>query len=281
MHPQDESTVTSTSTIASEACVDDGSTGIASSTHLVLIPSYNAGDRLLSTVLEARAHWAPVWVVIDGSTDGSAAAVLARARSDEGIRVLALPTNQGKGAAVLHGLKAARDAGFTHALTMDSDGQHPARRVADFMQASINAPDAMILGKPVFDADAPALRVKGRRVSNWWAQLETMRFDDRRGIGDSLFGFRVYPIAPLIAIMERTRWMRRFDFDPEAVVRLAWRGVKPINVDAEVRYLASSEGGVSHFRYGRDNLLLSGMHLRLMAGFLVRLPLLLARRAKR
>ncbi len=249
-----------------------------STSHLVLIPSYNAGRVLAATVSAARARWSPVWVVIDGSTDDSAATMAAMARDDDGIRVLVLPRNCGKGAAVLRGLLAARDAGFTHALTMDSDGQHPAGRIADFMRASQSAPDAMILGKPVFAADAPALRVKGRRVSNWWAQLETLRFDDRQGIGDSLFGFRVYPIAPLIAIMQRTRWMRRFDFDPEAVVRLAWRGVPPVNVDAEVRYLAADEGGVSHFRYGRDNCLLSWMHLRLMTGFIVRLPLLIARR---
>jgi glycosyltransferase involved in cell wall biosynthesis len=258
-----------------------GSDGTAASgrsnTHVVLIPSYNAGAGLLTTVRDARAFWNPVWVVIDGSTDGSERALIELARIDDGIRVLVLPTNRGKGAAVLHGIRAARGAGFTHALTMDSDGQHPAPRIADFMRASQAEPDAMVLGKPVFDAGAPALRVKGRRISNWWAQLETLDFDDRRGIGDSLFGFRVYPIAPLIAIMERTHWMRRFDFDPEAVVRLAWKGVKPVNVDAEVRYLGADEGGVSHFRYGRDNALLTWMHTRLMIGFILRLPMLIAR----
>ena len=253
----------------------------ASRTHLVLIPSFNAGDRLASTVIDARAHWSPVWVVIDGSSDGSETAIVELARHDDAIRVLALPVNSGKGAAVLLGLEAALAAGFTHALTMDSDGQHPAARIPDFMRASAGAPDRMILGKPVFDAAAPALRVKGRRVSNWWAQLETLCFDERRGIGDSLFGFRVYPIAPLVGIMRRTRWMRRFDFDPEAVVRLSWRGVPPENVAAEVRYLAAAEGGVSHFRYGRDNALLTWMHTRLMIGFMVRLPGLALRRLRR
>ncbi len=251
-----------------------------SDTHLVLIPSYNAGPRLAATVQAARQHWSPVWVVIDGSTDDSDRAVSALAQGDPGIRVLVLSVNAGKGAAVLHGLVAARDAGFTHALTMDSDGQHPARRIDDFMRASLADPAALILGKPVFDAAAPALRVKGRRVSNWWAQLETLCFDDSRGIGDSLFGFRVYPIAPLIDVMQRTRWMRRFDFDPEAAVRLVWRGVRPLNVSAEVRYLAATEGGVSHFRYGRDNVLLSWMHLRLMAGFILRLPMLVVRKMR-
>jgi hypothetical protein len=98
------------------------------------------------------------------------------------------------------------------------------------------------------------------------------------GIGDSLYGFRVYPIAPLMRIMQGRRWMRRFDFDPEAVVRLCWAGVRPINKDAPVRYLSAEEGGVSHFRYLRDNILLTWMHTRLFLGFLGRLPLLLLRR---
>jgi glycosyltransferase involved in cell wall biosynthesis len=249
-------------------------TPVPSATHLVLIPSYDTGPQLAVTVAAARAQWCPVWVVIDGSTDGSEQPMLARAATDPGLRVLVLPANRGKGAAVLHGLLAARDAGFSHALTMDADGQHPAALIAAFMQASMARPDAMILGRPVFDASAPLLRVRGRRVSNAWTNLETLG----AGVADSLYGFRVYPIAALCEVMQCQRWMRRFDFDTEAVVRLAWRGVKPINLDAPVKYLTAEEGGVSHFRYGRDNLLLTWMHTRLMVEFVLRLPLLLWRR---
>jgi len=246
----------------------------ASSTHLVLIPSYNPGIKVDETVREARAHWNPVWVVVDGSTDGSAERLEALAERDPGLRVIVLPTNQGKGAAVLAGLDAAAARGFTHVLTMDSDGQHPAWLIPTFMAASRAAPDTMVLGKPKFDASAPWIRVQGRRLSNLWAHVETLW----AGIGDSLYGFRVYPVAPLAAIMHRHPWMRRFDFDPEAAVRLAWAGVRPVNVDAPVRYYRADEGGVSHFHYGRDNLLLSWMHARLMAGFLMRLPWLTVRR---
>jgi hypothetical protein len=75
---------------------------------------------------------------------------------------------------VLHGLEQAAAAGFTHVLTMDADGQHPAQLIAEFMQASLARPDAMILDRPIFDASAPLLRVRGRRVSNWWTNLETL-----------------------------------------------------------------------------------------------------------
>ena len=245
-----------------------------STTHLVLIPSYDTGAQLMTTVAAARAQWSPVWVVVDGSTDGSERPLLERAATDPGLRVLVLPANRGKGAAVLHGLLAARAAGFGHALTMDADGQHPAALIPAFMQASMARPDAMILGRPVFDASAPLLRVRGRRVSNAWTNLETLG----AGVADSLYGFRVYPIAALCEVMQRQRWMRRFDFDPEAVVRLAWRGVKPVNLDAPVKYLSAEEGGVSHFRYVHDNLLLSWMHARLMVEFVLRLPGLIWRR---
>jgi glycosyltransferase involved in cell wall biosynthesis len=247
----------------------------ASATHLVVIPSYDTGPIVYRTVRAARAAWTPVWVVVDGSRDGTAEGLRALAADDPGLRVDVLAQNEGKGAAVLHALEAARRAGFTHALTMDADGQHPADLIGAFMGASAARPDAMVLGRPVFDASAPLLRVRGRRVSNAWTDLETLG----AGIADSLYGFRVYPIAPLVEVMRRQRWMRRFDFDTEAVVRLAWRGVVPINIDAPVKYLRADEGGVSHFRYGRDNALLTWMHLRLVLGFALRLPALLWRRA--
>ena len=248
----------------------------ASTTHLVLIPSYNTGAQVYTTVRAALAVWHPVWVVVDGSSDGTAAGLQVMAEAEAGLRVWVLPHNAGKGAAVLHGLQQAAAGGYTHALTMDSDGQHPPALINAFMQASMARPEAMILGRPVFDASAPLLRVRGRRVSNWWTNLETLG----AGVADSLYGFRVYPVAALAAVMQRQPWMRRFDFDTEAVVRLAWAHVKPINIDAPVKYLRADEGGVSHFRYGRDNLLLSWMHTRLMLEFVLRLPQLVWRKAR-
>lgn len=246
----------------------------ASATHLVLIPSYNAGESVFDTVREARAFWDPVWVVVDGSTDGTSERLQECAARDPGLRVLLLSRNRGKGAAVLHGLREAAARGFTHALTMDADGQHPAHCIQPFMAASQSHAQALVLGKPVFDLSAPRLRVVGRRISNGWANLETLWV----GIGDSLCGFRVYPIADLRAVMEAVRWMRRFDFDAEAVVRLCWRGLRLINLPAPVKYFAAHEGGVSHFNYLRDNALLSWMHVRLFLGFVRRLPFLLWRR---
>ena len=248
-----------------------------SATHLVLIPSYNPGPKVIDTVAAALTQWSPVWVIVDGSTDDSEVRLRILAAARDGLQIRSLPRNQGKGAAVLHGLIEAHAAGFTHVLTMDSDGQHPAQLIEAFMRVSMQNPDAMVLGDPIFDASAPGLRVRGRRVSNWWTNVETLW----AGIHDSLFGFRVYPVEPLLHIMRRQFWMRRFDFDVEAVVRLSWLGVRAVNVPAPVCYFSPEDGGVSHFNYWRDNVLLTWMHARLFAGLLLRLPLLLTRAWRR
>ncbi len=246
---------------------------IASSSHIVLIPSYNPGEKVTETVRCARQYWNPVWVVIDGSDDGSEIILQKMAAEDAGLRVIHLPQNKGKGAAVLHGLHLAAAEGYTYVLTMDSDGQHPPDLIPAFMNESIRHPDAMILGKPIFDSNAPNIRVQGRKLSNWWANVVTLW----AGIGDSLFGFRVYPIEPLRRVMRFQLWMRHFDFDPEAAIRLSWHGVRVINLPAPVLYFSTDEGGVSHFRYLRDNLLLTWMYTRLFIGFVLRLPMLLTR----
>ena len=147
--------------------------------------------------------------------------------------------------------------GYTHALVMDADGQHPADRIPAFMAASRAAPEALIMGQPVFGADAPWIRVVSR-ISNACATVVTLR-----QVGDTLFGFRVYPIAPLLPRCTQAAGMQRFDFDPEAVVRLAWAGAPLVHLPTPVRYFSAAEDGVSHFKYGRDNLLLTRMFLRL------------------
>lgn len=246
-----------------------------SASHLVLIPSYNSGLKLEQTVRDALASWSPVWVVIDGSTDGSDLLLDPLVAESPGrLRVLRLPHNGGKGRAVLAGLQEAVASGFTHVLTMDADGQHDPRSISAFMDASARQPAALILGAPQFDASAPGERLFGRKIANFFARLETLGGN----IGDCLFGFRIYPAAPLLSVLQSTRWARRFDFDPESAIRLVWRGLPVVNLATPCRYFKSSEGGVSHFHYLRDNLLLTWMYARLLAGFFLRLPLLILHR---
>lgn len=236
----------------------------ASPTHLVLIPSYNTGPRLAATVRKALAVWPDVWVVIDGSTDDSPAALEALAVTQPRLRILHRERNGGKGAAVATGIGAARAAGFTHALVLDADGQHPIGCITAFMSASAQSPAAMVLGKPIFGPDAPLNRLWGRRLSIGLTHFHTLG----PVIGDPLFGFRVYPLSPLQAAFNATRTARGYDFDPEVVVRLFWMGVPVINLPAPCRYISKAEGGVSHFKYFRDNVKMTWLNLRLLVELL-------------
>jgi glycosyltransferase involved in cell wall biosynthesis len=248
-----------------------------SSTHLVLLPSYNTGPRLGEVVAEVLRHWQPVMVVIDGSTDGSGRAVQELAKREPHLTVVTLPRNSGKGAAVLAGARAARAQGFTHALVMDADGQHPAASIAAFMTASQFQPDALVCGRPIFPPNIPAERRQGRKLSIGLVHFELFG----PGVDDPLFGFRIYPLAPLLEILGPRRGGRRYDFDTEAAVRLGWAGVPPVNLAAPVKYFSKAEGGVTHFHYVRDNITLVWMHTRLITELLFwRWPALLRHRRR-
>lgn len=241
---------------------------------VVVLPSYNSGCQLAPTLRAARAECPEVWVVVDGSTDGSDRE--AEALGLPGVRFLRLPKNSGKGGAVLAALREASRAGFTHLLAMDADGQHPAGKIRPFFEIGEAHPSALVCGVPVFGPDAPPERVKGRRIGNIFAMFETLGL----GAGDSLFGFRLYPVEPALRVMERTRWARRFDFDTVLAVRMAWAGVSCANVPVSVVYPPRGSGGVTHFRYVRDNLLLIAAHARLLLEWPLHLPRLLARRCQ-
>lgn len=236
-----------------------------SATHLVLIPSFNPGPRLAMTVATALAQWSPVWIVDDGSTDGSATALARDYATEPRVRVIVRPRNGGKGAAVATGVAAALAAGFSHVLTLDADGQHPVDYIGPFMAASQAQPAAMILGRPMFGPEVPLERLHGRKLSVGLARLEILG----AGIDDPLFGFRVYPAAALQRALASTRRARGFDFDPEVVVRMFWAGLPTVNLPAPCRYFAKAEGGVSHFNYLRDNLKLIWLHTRLLAQLLL------------
>ncbi len=237
----------------------------ASPTHLVLLPTYNSGPRLREVVAETLRHWPHVLVVVDGSTDGSGATLNDLVRREPGLTVLTLPHNSGKGAAVLAGAQTARARGFTHALVMDADGQHPAASIREFMTHSQRQPEALVLGRPIFPPNIPLARLHGRRLSVGLVRLEILG----AGIADPLFGFRVYPLAPLLVALGARRSGRRYDFDTEAAVRMSWAGVPPLNIPAPVRYFSRAEGGVSHFHYLRDNVTLVWLHTRLITELLL------------
>jgi len=238
-----------------------------SSSHCVIVPSFNSGRLLEPTILAVLDHWQPVYLVIDGSTDGSVEVASRLASGNPKLKVVRRQNNGGKGAAVLDGMHAAARDGFSYAAVFDSDGQHDAGDLPKFMAASQANPESLVLGAPRFGADAPRIRVYGRRVGNFFSNLETFG----GGIADSLFGLRVYPINPSIGILTKIKGGRGFDFDTQMVVRLFWAGFSPLNIPTQV-YYKQPYGGVSHFRYFKDNLLLIRTHAQLLACSIIMFP---------
>lgn len=231
------------------------------SSHCVVIPSYNSGRMLESTLNAVLPLGFKVFTIIDGSTDGSDLFLdTARFTSNPLLRVIRFSKNQGKGAAAIAGMQAAEESGFSHAVLFDSDGQHAVGDIPKIVNVSAEHPDSMILGTPIFGADAPPERVYARRVANWATNLSA----HGTFIADSLFGFRVYPIRAAIAALNDTSHGRAFDFETQIAVRLAWRGVRAINFPTRVTYPEREKGGVSHFHYLRDNVLLVRTHASLL-----------------
>ena len=237
----------------------------------IIIPIYNHKDTIDAVVDRLSSYAIPIFVVDDGSDAATRAVLRALALRQPLVRHIRLPENGGKGAAVMRGFREAHRAGFTHALQIDADGQHDIADVPKFIDKSRARPEAVIAGRPIYDACAPASRRYGRLITHAWVWIETLSL----AIGDSMCGFRLYPLAPTIALIDRTSLPTRMDFDIDIIVRLFWMGVPVENLPTRVIY---PEGGLSHFKLWRDNARISWMHTRLVLGMLRRLPMLLRRR---
>jgi predicted LPLAT superfamily acyltransferase/glycosyltransferase involved in cell wall biosynthesis len=237
-----------------------------------LVPSHNHSSALPRIVAALRAYGLPVIVIDDGSDPEHAARLAALASEDGAIRVARLEPNQGKGGAVLHGFQLAMAAGFTHALQIDADGQHDLNSVGRLLTLSRGQPEALITGVPIYDRTVPLGRAVGRYITHFWVWIETLSL----AISDSMCGLRVYPLAPVAALLaDGERIGRRMDFDTEIMVRLFWRGVPVVEEAVAVTYPA---GNTSNFDLWHDNIRISLMHTRLFFGMLKRLPQLLFKR---
>lgn len=236
---------------------------------LVVIPVYDHEQAIGATVDGVRASGQECLLVDDGSRD-SCARVLRTLAQREGVHLLRLDANQGKGGAMLAGFREAARRGATHVLQIDADGQHDSADIPHFLAAAAAEPQALIIGRPVYDDSVPKGRLYGRYLTHVWVWINTLSF----AIGDSMCGFRVYPLAPVLKLMNEERLGLRMDFDPEILVRLVWRGLQVLNLATPVHYPSD---GVSHFDVLRDNLRISRMHARLFFGMVRRLPMLLAR----
>lgn len=237
----------------------------------LLIPVYNHARTLPALLDDPGARDLPVLLVNDGS-DAACSAVLRRLAEADNTTLITLierDRNGGKGAAVKTGLRAAASAGYSHALQLDADGQHDTGDIPTLLALARQHPRAVITGVPRFH-NVPAMRYYGRFLTHLWVWINTLSTD----ISDAMCGFRVYPLAPTLAVIDSARTGDRMDFDPEILVRLHWAGTPVVEHPTLVDY---PQGGISHFRTLRDNALISWAHTRLFFGMLWRLPRLLGR----
>jgi len=235
----------------------------------VVIPCYNHGATMASVLARLAPFKLPIIIVDDGS-DAATQQQLAQLHADQ-LDILRLPANQGKGAAVIFGLRAARQQGYTHALQLDADGQHAIEDLPLMLAEARRYPEQLISGRPRYDDSVPKARLYGRYVTHFWVWVETLSFS----IKDSMCGFRVYPLVPTLALCDRRSIGQRMDFDTEIMVRLYWQGTPSRFIATRVVY---PEAGLSHFDALRDNLRISWMHTRLFFGMLPRIPKLVAMR---
>lgn len=240
---------------------------------LVVIPVFDHEHAIATMVRGVLAAGVPCLLVDDGSGEACARELdrLAALYAPQ-VRLLRLPVNQGKGGAVLAGFREAGLRGHTHALQIDADGQHDPADIPRFLADAQAHPAAVICGVPLYDASVPKGRLYGRYLTHVWVWINTLSFTIR----DSMCGFRVYPLPPVLRLMDEETIGRRMDFDVEVLVRLFWRDIVVRNLPTRVTYPLD---GVSHFDVWRDNVRISRMHARLFFGMLRRLPRLLVRRA--
>lgn len=235
-----------------------------------IVPVFDHEHAVARVVAAVRAAGLPCLLIDDGSSAACARELDRLAATVPQTRVLRLPVNRGKGAAMLAGFAAAWQHGYSHGLQVDADGQHALGDIPAFIAAAAREPAALICGRPVFDRSMPAVRHYGRYLTHALVWLNTLSFS----IPDSMCGFRVYPLAPVMGLMSQEYIGRRMDFDVEIIVRLYWRGVPMRWIATAVTYPLD---GVSHFRMVRDNARMVLLQMRLLGGMLGRLPRLLTR----
>lgn len=238
-----------------------------------VIPVYNHPHYLQALVEHLSRFDLPIVMINDGS-DAECTTILGQLRSQyKQVDLVEHQVNQGKGQAVITGLLHAYNLGYSHALQIDADGQHDWSDIQRFLDTAKQNPEAMIIGQPIFDQSVPRKRLYGRYATHIWVWINSLSFE----IKDSMCGFRVYPLAQTVKVLNSAKFQPRMGFDSEILVRLKWEQVKFINVPTQVIY---PEDGISHFNVWRDNLGMTQAHSRLFAGMLYRLPTLLYRKVK-
>ncbi|WP_318509963.1 glycosyltransferase family 2 protein [Photobacterium leiognathi] len=236
-----------------------------------LIPCYNHGATVPAVIDALTSYGFPIIIVDDGS-ELATRKILSEQAKRPNITIVTLPKNQGKGGAVIAGIKQADLLGFSHALQIDADGQHDLAALPKLLEESQAHPEALISGQPIYDDSVPKSRLYGRYATHIWVWIETLSFN----IKDSMCGFRSYPIRPIVNVINHNKLGLRMDFDTEIMVRFYWDNGDIRFIDTKVIY---PEDGISHFDALWDNVKISWMHTKLFFGMLPRIPKLIKRKS--
>ncbi len=218
--------------------------GVEENEVCAVIPTYQNAKTLLKVVADVHRVVDTVFVVDDGSNDGTAALLDKATGNERPEKVLTHPKNCGKGAALKTGLTYARQQGFRYAVTVDADGQHRADDIPALLKAVEEEPDALAIGsRGLQHENMPAKSTFANRFSNFWFALQTLQ-----RLPDTQSGLRVYPLRRLHGL----RWMSaRYEAELTLLVFSAWAGVKLLPVPVSV-YYPPRDQRVTHFRPGRD-----------------------------
>lgn len=218
--------------------------GVEENEVCAVIPTYQNAKTLLKVVADVHRVVDTVFVVDDGSNDGTAALLDKATGNERPEKVLTHPKNCGKGAALKTGLTYARQQGFRYAVTVDADGQHRADDIPALLKAVEEEPDALAIGsRGLQHENMPAKSTFANRFSNFWFALQTLQ-----RLPDTQSGLRIYPLRRLHGL----RWMSaRYEAELTLLVFSAWAGVKLLPVPVSV-YYPPRDQRVTHFRPGRD-----------------------------
>lgn len=206
----------------------------------VLLPTYNNAQTLESVIRSVAAFTRQIVVVNDGSTDGTAEIL----QQFPFLKVLSYQPNKGKGHALKQGFRFALSHHYRYAISIDSDGQHYAHDLPAFLDGLEARPGALIIGaRNMEQAHIPGKSSFGNKFSNFWFWVET-------GITlpDTQSGYRLYPLEP---IRNMKFFTRKYEFEIETPVRLAWKGVPVTSIPVSVYYPPADER-ITHFRPFKD-----------------------------
>lgn len=238
----------------------------------ILIPVYRHGKACVQVVESILQYGIPIILVDDGNAEEAKAFLRSIKNSHPQVEIVTLSKNMGKGGAFKAGVIFAKNAGFSHILQIDADGQHDSKRIPFFLEKSFSSPEKLICGYPEYDESAPGHRKNAHAFANTWCAIITWS----RKITDALCGFRVYPTEPTYRFVQKKFFDKRMGFDVEILIKLMWSGVDVEFYPVKVTYPSD---GISNFHAFRDNVRISWVFTKLCLKMILLSPYLLWKKA--